>query len=113
MTPVEIMANMQKKSQQLTIKNDEYVELAEDAAQKKRDYKKALAAEILKLKSTGTPITIIKDIAKGSHVADLKFESDVAEAICKANLNSIKILIAQIDLGRSLLTWERAELQSR
>ena len=104
------MAGMAEKNRQLTMKNDEYVGLANTAAEKERDYQKALSTKVLSLRSEGTSVTILKDIAKGDHVADLKFEWDVAEAICKACLNSIKILTSQIDTYRSLLSWLKAEM---
>ena len=110
MTPAEIMAGMAEKNRLLTAKNDEYVDLAETCAQKERDYLKALAIKTLSLRSEGTSVTILKDIAKGGHVADLLFEWAVAAAISKACLNSIKILTSQIDTYRSLLSWLKAEM---
>ena len=113
MTPQEIMNGMAEKNRLLTAKNDEYVTLAETEAQRERDYEKALAKKVLSARSEGVPVTILKDIVKGDHVADLKFEWKVAAAITKACLNSIKILTSQIDTYRSLLSWLKAELQSR
>jgi hypothetical protein len=107
------MDGMAKKNRLLTAKNDEYISLAETSAEKERDYTQALAKKILLLRSEGTPVTILKDIAKGSHVADLKFELDVSVAVMKACLNVIKILTSQIDTYRSLLSWLKAELQSQ
>ena len=107
------MAGMAEKNRNLTSKNDEYVGLAEVAAEKERNYQQALAKKILSLRAENTPVTILKDIAKGGHVADLKFEWDVAAAITKACLNAIKILTSQIDTYRSLLSWLKAEMQSQ
>ena len=109
MTPQQIMDGMAEKNRLLTAKNDEYVNLAKTSANKERDYTQALARKILSLRSEGTPVTILKDIAKGDHVADLKFEWDVAAAVTKACLNAIKIHISAIDTYRSLLSWEKAE----
>ena len=69
MTPQQIMDGMAEKNRLLTAKNDEYVSLAETAAEKERDYTQALAKKILSLRSEGIPVTILKDIAKGGHVA--------------------------------------------
>ena len=113
MTPAEIMAGMAEKNRMLTSKNDEYVDLAEIAAQKERDYQIALSQRIVDLRAKDTPVTILKDIAKGGGVAKLKFEMDMANAVAKACLNSIKILTSQIDTYRSLLSWLKAELQSQ
>ena len=113
MTPAEIMAGLQDKNRKLTAKNDEYIELAEIAAEKERDYQVALSQRIIDLRSKDTPVTILKDIAKGGGVAQLKFEMDMAGAVAKACLNSIKILTSQIDTYRSLLSWLKAEMQSQ
>ncbi len=104
------MHGMSAKGRLLTSKNDEYVKLAETAAQKERDYLKALATKILSLRAGDTPVTILKDIAKGGNVADLKFEWMVAAAVTKACLSSIEISINQIDIYRSLLSWQKAEM---
>ena len=113
MTPGEIMAGLQDKNRKLTAKNDEYIDLAETAAQKERDYQMSLSQQIVKLRANDTPVTILKDIAKGGGVAQLKYEWDMASAVAKACLNSIKILTSQIDTYRSLLSWLKAEMQSQ
>lgn len=113
MNPGEIMKGLQDKNRKLTAKNDEYIELAETAAQKERDYQIALSQQIVNLRAKDTPVTILKDIAKGGGVAQLKFEMDMAGAVAKACLNSIKILTSQIDTYRSLLSWMKAEMQSQ
>ena len=110
MTNQEIINGLAEKNRLLTAKNDEYVSLAKTCAEKERDYLKALSIKTLSLRSEGTSVTILKDIANGIHFADLRFEADVAEAICKACLNSIKILTSQIDTYRSLLSWLKAEM---
>jgi hypothetical protein len=113
MTPGEIEAGLQDKNRKLTAKNDEYIELAENAAQKERDYQIALSQRIVDLRAKDTPVTILKDIAKGGGVAQLKFEMDMSAAICRACVNSMKTLSSQIDTYRSLLSWLKAEMQSR
>ena len=113
MTPGEIMNGLKEKNRMLSAKNDEYIDLAEISAQKERDYQQALSKQILSLKADGIPVTIIKDIARGVHVADLKFEWTVAAAVTRACLNAITILTSQIDTYRSLLSWLKAEMQSQ
>ena len=50
-------------------------------AQTERDYRVALAKKIVELRSQGTPVTIINDLAKGDEgVALLRLKRDVAES---------------------------------
>ena len=91
MTPAEVMNVLQSKNRLLTQKNEEYIVLADKRADAKRDYNVHYARQLLVLKSEGTPITIAKEIAKGDKaVADLKFQYEVAAAIEKACLESMK-----------------------
>jgi hypothetical protein len=113
LSPNEIMAGLTEKNRLLSAKNDEYVGLAETAAQKECDYQIALSQRIIDLRVKDTPVTILKDIAKGGGVAQLKFEMDMAGAVAKACQNSMKICTSQIDTYRSLLSWLKAEMQSQ
>lgn len=59
------------------------------------NYRVALASKLLELRANGHPITILNDIARGSHdVAKLRLERDIAESLYQVNLefiNSIKL----------------------
>ena len=110
MTPSQIMKVLQEKNLLLTQKNDEYLELAEKRAEAERNYHISYRQEMLKMKSEGTPVTIIKDLVKGVKVvADLKFKFDVAGAVEKACLESMKDIREAIGAARSILTWLREE----
>ena len=114
MNPSEIMAVLQKKNNMLTQKNEEYLHLSQDRAEHERNWKIAYADQMLRLKTDGTPVTIIKDLVSGNKgVADLKFQYEVAAAIEKACLESMKDIREGIGSARSILTWMREELQSR
>ena len=114
MTPSDIMSGLASKNRLLTSKNEEYAGLAEKKAQAERDYKMMVRQEILKHKSDGHPVTIIPKLVDGQKiVAELKFKLDVAAAVERACLESIKDIRSQIDTYRSLLSWLKAELQSQ
>lgn len=74
-------------------------------AKAERDYKVKLRQECLKLREEGYAVTLIDKICYGVEtVADLRYQRDCAEAIYKANMESInsiklqiRILQAQID----------------
>ena len=102
------MDRMAEKSILLTSKNDEYKELVESYAEKKRDHRIALKGATIQAKTDGQSVTLIPTISKGV-AADAEFEMIVAEGIMKACLESMKDIRAQIDMARSMLTWLRVE----
>ena len=114
LTPQEIMNVLQKKNRMLTDKNDEYIVLAEKRAEAERDYKVSYAVQMLRFKQDGTAITILRDLVSGDKtVSDLKFKYEVAMAIERACLESMKDIREAIGTARSLLVWLRSELESR
>jgi hypothetical protein len=61
-----------------------------DYGAKEQAYRMALAQEILKLRADGVAITVAQDLAKGTkHVADLRFNRDVAEGIREAATSAV------------------------
>ena len=114
MTPPEIMNGLKSKNRLLTAKNDDYIELAEKKAQAERDYNVEVRKQTMTYRSAGEPVTVIPTLVKGAEaVAKLKFDLDVATAVERACLESIKDIRSQIDTYRSLLSWLKAELQSQ
>ena len=114
MTPQQIMDGMAEKNRQLTMKNDEYLQLVENRAQAERQYNIAAADKTLKLKAEGCSVTLISSLVKGDkHCADLKLQFDIAVGIERACLESIKTIRSAIDAYRSLLAWLKAEMQSQ
>lgn len=62
-----------------------------------KNYRIALAKELIRLKDNGMPVTIAYDIARGNeYVAELKFKEISSEAIYKANLEAINAIKLQI-----------------
>ena len=112
MTPAEIMKILENKNRMLTEKNDEYPTLTENRAQAEKDYKMMVREQILRHKSEGHPATLIPKLVDGHKiVAELKFQADVAEALVKANIESTRTLVNQIDTCRSLLSFLKAEME--
>lgn len=70
-------------------------------AEAERDYKVLLRTECLKLRDEGTAIGLIDKTCYGiPSVAEARFKRDVAEAVYKANqesINSIKLQIRILD----------------
>ena len=110
-SPPELLQIIEKLCRQLTNKNDEYQQLAENKADAEKEYKMAVREQILRHKADGQPVTLIIKLVEGHKaVAELKFQMDVKEALVKANLESVKSTVTQIDAVRSMLTWLRAEM---
>ena len=60
-------------------------EAAAELAEKERAYRMALAKEIVHQHSEGAAWTVAQDLARGSkHVADLRYERDVARGVLDA-----------------------------
>lgn len=110
MDPQKYLNRLESQSLKLSVKNSEFKELMEDLAAKTRDYKVERAKEMLKLKSEGQAVTLIKNLAEGAkYVAELEFKMNVAEAMVKACRTSMGNIHAVLDGTRSTLTWLRSE----
>ena len=79
--------------------------LAKELAEKERDYRRALAHEIIRLKDEGERITLISDIARGL-LADEKFERDLAEERLKAGKASLEAIQVRINGLQSILRYQ-------
>ena len=110
MTPDQIMKGMSQKNLLLSEKNLELLDLAEMKAQAERAYNIAFAETVLRLKPDH-PATLIPVLVKGDKdVAKLKYQYDLQDGIYKACLESLKDIRTAIDCYRSMLSWEKEEL---
>jgi len=114
LTPGEIMNGLTKQNRLLTSKNDEYQQLIAKRAEAERLYNIAVAEKTIALRLSDTPVTIIDKQVRGDRaIAKLKYDFDVSQGVEKACLLAIKTAMSAIDTYRSLLSWLKAELQSR
>ena len=61
-------------------------------AEAERDYKIALATEILKLREQGKSATLTLNLCYGTkHIADLRFYRDIGETMYKSALEAINV----------------------
>lgn len=96
---IDLINELESKQRQLDIAVKTLRKSGEEYAGAYRDYRVALAKELLKLKDDGFAITLAGDIARGKpEIARLKFEEITKEAIYKANQESILALKLQIKL---------------
>jgi len=114
MNPQQIINGLEDKNRQLTLKNDELAELYQSLSEAERQYNIAYAQKVTQLRMDGEPITLAKDLAKGDKIiADLFYKMRIAEGVLNACREKIKDLRSAIDTYRSLLSWLKAELESR
>ncbi|WP_427340630.1 hypothetical protein [Caloranaerobacter sp. DY30410] len=104
---------MIKSGQALQEKNKELKELAVKKAEAEQAYRIALAKKMLELKTEGMSVSLINDLARGDKiVAELKMQRDISESLYDACREKIKDLRVEIDIMRSMLTWEREEYKN-
>ena len=77
-------------------------------ARAERAYRQALAEEILKLKADGAAMTVAQDLARGTkHVADLRYQRDIAAGIKEAAAQAIWRHAADRRELEQLVDWSR------
>jgi hypothetical protein len=76
---------------------------AKDKAE--REYRVALAQEILKLKAEGMQATLIPDIARGN-TADLKFARDSAKSLYDSARDSMETLRTEATLLQTISKYQ-------
>lgn len=82
-------------------------------AHNKRDYRKAVRIETLKLLMEGFKVTVISDLVRGlDYVADLQDARDCSEAMYKSSQEKINILklrlrIVEEDINREWSSGDR------
>jgi predicted transcriptional regulator len=83
----------------------EIFKLAKDKAEAEREYQKALALEIIKLKGEGTPATLIMALAKGT-TADLEYSRDLADGTFKSAFASLDAIKTQASVLQTITKYQ-------
>lgn len=77
-------------------------------AEAERNYRIELAKKILELRTSGTPVSIINDLARGDEkIANLKTKRDIEESLYEANMQRIYECKINIDWLQSQIEAER------
>lgn len=100
----QINNELYQAASRLSKGSKELFSLAKEFAEAERDYRRALAVEIVKLKSEGQSVTLINDIARGN-CAELKFNRDCAEAKYQSGRDSLKAIETQVSALQSILKF--------
>jgi len=99
-----IASEIHTASQRLAKGVDALFILAKASAETEREYRNALAIEIVLLKSQGMSVTLIPDIARGNQ-ANLKFLRDVAEFKYNSGKESLRAIQAQISALQTVIKY--------
>jgi len=92
-------------SQRLSKSADALFTLGRSKAEAERDYRLALAQEILKLRDDKVPVSIITDLAKGN-VSESLFQRDLAEAQFKAGIEAADAIKVQVSALQTILKYQ-------
>lgn len=92
-------------SQRLSKSADALFALGRSKAEAERDYRLALAQEIMKLRAENVPVTIIENLAKGN-VSELLFQRDLAETQFKAGIEAADAIKVQVSALQTILKYQ-------
>ena len=112
--PAKYIDGLEQKNRQLTMKNDELADLYKAHAEAEREYNVEYAKKVTRLRMDDKPVTLVKDLAKGDKaIAELFYKMKIAEGVLNACREKIKDIRSAIDTYRSILSWLKAEMESR
>lgn len=107
MIKIDLYEELQRLMNELTVSISRLKTNGEKLAEAERDYKITLRQEALKLRETGTPVTLINQIIYGvKDVANKRFERDVAEAVYTANQEHINVTKLKLRIMEGQLNRE-------
>lgn len=113
MNPQEIIDAINKAKYELSKLNDNLKNFGIQKEKAERTYKIELRKELLRLRLEKIPSNIIQDIAKGDEkISQLRLERGLAEnnyIVCQEALRNKRL---ELECLRSLLTWQRVELNN-
>ncbi len=98
---VSIAKEIYEAAKRLQNSGDILFTLAREYAEAEKEYREALAKEILILKDSGMSVTLISDLARGK-VADWKFKRDLGEVRYKCGRDKVQALQSEISALQTL-----------
>lgn len=103
----DLVNEIMDKSRMLDVAISELKRRGQKYAEAERDYRVALAKQMLTERDNGMPVTIISDICKGkTEIAALRFNRDCAEILYKSAMEAINSMKLQIRMMDSQLDRE-------
>ncbi|MEA4963987.1 hypothetical protein [Lutispora sp.] len=104
----DLMIELTKQRKTLDRAISALVSRGQEKAEAERDYRVALAKEILNQRDAGMPVTIISDICRGkAEIAELKMKRDIADTMWETCLQKIYSCKINIGILEGLMEAER------
>lgn len=91
MEHIEIAKEIMRVSKRLEASGDALFAAANEKATKEKEYRQALAQQILIRKAEKFPATLVGDLARGD-VAELKYERDLSADMFKSSIVAVEAL---------------------
>jgi len=99
---------LQQKREELNLAIEKAKERGQEMALAEKEYRVALAKEILIKRSDKVPVTIISDICRGKeNIAELKFNRDTAEILYKSANERIQATKLELRIIENQMEAER------
>ncbi|MEH7355087.1 hypothetical protein V7150_16135 [Neobacillus drentensis] len=99
---IQEMRNVKTRMDKVIVEVYKQAKLKDKA---EREYRIALAQEILKLKADGMQATLIPDTARGN-TADLKFNRDIAKSLYDSARDSMETLRTEASLLQTISKYQ-------
>lgn len=104
----DLTVELNKLRQDLNFAIKEIRERGQAKSIAERDYRVALATNILVLRDNKIPVTIINDLSRGNEkIADLKLARDIAESLYDSNIQYIYSVKLNIDIVMKQMDYIR------
>ena len=113
MNPQEIMDAIKQAQAEITKKNEELKSFGIKKEYAERTYRVELRKKLLQLRIEKCTTSIIQDVAKGDdHISYLRLQRGLADNsynVCQEAMRNKRL---ELEALRSLLTWQRVELNN-
>ncbi len=104
----ELYVEMQEKRKELNLAIELAKQRGQEMAAAEKDYRVALAKQILLERDNKVPVSIISDICRGKEdIAELKFKRDLAEVLYKSAGERIQGTKLEIRILEGMMEAER------
>ena len=104
----DLYIEMKEKRKELNLAIEKARQRGQEMAIAEKEYRIALAKEILIERNDKTPVTIINDVCKGKeNIAELKFKRDTAEVLYKSANERIQATKLEMRIIENQMEAER------
>ena len=111
MTPLEIQNQLEELMNELSTANEKIIKSEKEYTESELNYKKEYAKAYLKNKTDNIKSTVAEiDQKTFLDTEEYKYTTNIKESIYKANKSEIEVIKIKLDTLRSLLSYQKSEL---